>query len=85
MGIYADWLFPRILDLLMRQKQIAPYRRRIGQAAKVRVLDIGIGSGVNLMFYGTGAERICGVDPSPELLRFAGERAHDNSAPVQGG
>lgn len=83
MGIYADWLFPRILDLTMRQKQMIPFRRRIGQAAEGRVLDVGIGSGVNLMFYGSGVERIYGVDPSPGLLRFAGERAHDSSAPVE--
>jgi hypothetical protein len=50
MGVCADWLLPRILDLTMRQKQMIPFRRRIGQAAEGRVLDVGIGSGVNLMF-----------------------------------
>jgi ubiquinone/menaquinone biosynthesis C-methylase UbiE len=83
MGIYADWLFPRILDLTMRQKQMAPFRQRIGAAAEGRVLDIGIGSGVNLMFYGQRVERIYGVDPSRELLRFASERAPSASASVE--
>jgi ubiquinone/menaquinone biosynthesis C-methylase UbiE len=82
MGIYANWLFPRILDLSMRQKQITPFRRRIGQAADGRVLDVGIGSGVNLMFYGAQVERVYGVDPSPELLRFASERGRGTPAPV---
>jgi ubiquinone/menaquinone biosynthesis C-methylase UbiE len=83
MGIYANWLFPRVLDLLMRQKQITPFRKRIGQAAEGRVLDVGIGSGVNLMFYGAQVERVYGVDPSPELLRFAGERRRNTPAPVE--
>jgi ubiquinone/menaquinone biosynthesis C-methylase UbiE len=83
MGIYANVVFPRILDLLMRQKQITPFRRRIGQASEGRVLDVGIGSGANLMFYGAQVDRVYGVDPSLELLRFAGERVHDTPAHVE--
>jgi hypothetical protein len=40
------WLFPRVLDLVMQQKQMVPFRERIGKAASGRVLDIGIGSGL---------------------------------------
>jgi ubiquinone/menaquinone biosynthesis C-methylase UbiE len=83
MGIYSDWVFPRILDLTMRQKQITPFRRLIGHAAEGRALDVGIGSGVNLMFYGAQVERVYGVDPSPQLLRFAGERGRNSPAPVE--
>ena len=83
MGFYDGWLFPRILDLLMRQKQIAPFREQIGRTADGRVLDIGIGSGINLAFYSPKPERVYGVDPSPELLRFAGERARRAAVPVE--
>jgi ubiquinone/menaquinone biosynthesis C-methylase UbiE len=75
MGFYSGWLFPRLLDLVMRQEQIVPFRQRIGKAARGRVLDIGIGSGLNLPFYGDQTEYVLGIDPSPELLRFAQERA----------
>ena len=49
MGIYAEWLFPRLLDLVMRRKQLMPFPDRIGKAAAGRVFDVGIGSGVNFM------------------------------------
>jgi ubiquinone/menaquinone biosynthesis C-methylase UbiE len=83
MGFYAGWLFPRVLDLVMQQKQMTPFRARIGAAASGRVLDVGIGSGLNLAFYGEEAERVCGVDPSPQLLRFAEERAAKAAVPVE--
>jgi ubiquinone/menaquinone biosynthesis C-methylase UbiE len=83
MGFYDGWLFPRVLDLVMQQKQMVPFRERIGKAASGRVLDIGIGSGLNLPFYGERADHICGVDPSAELLQFAQQRAHKTHVPVE--
>ena len=83
MGFYDGWLFPRVLDRVMQQKQMVPFRERIGKAAHGRVLDIGIGSGLNLPFYGQQAEHVCGVDPSAELLQFAEERARKAHVPVE--
>jgi ubiquinone/menaquinone biosynthesis C-methylase UbiE len=83
MGFYNSWLFPRLLDLVMRQQQMVPFRQRIGNAAKGRVLDVGIGSGVNLPFYGETTECVVGVDPSPELLGFAKERVRQTPTPVE--
>lgn len=83
MGIYAEWLFPHVLDLVMRQKQMTASRDRIGKAAAGRVLDIGIGSGVNLTYYSTGVEHRCGVDPSPQLLRIASKRARNAAIPAE--
>jgi ubiquinone/menaquinone biosynthesis C-methylase UbiE len=83
MGIYSQWLFPRILDLVMRQNQMVRFRDRIGKAADGQVLDVGIGSGVNLAFYGAQVNRVYGIDPSPELLNFARKRARDARIPVE--
>jgi ubiquinone/menaquinone biosynthesis C-methylase UbiE len=83
MGFYGNWLFPRLLDMVMQQKQMMPFRQRIGAAATGRVLDVGIGSGLNLPFYGQQTERVFGVDPSAELLRFADQRAGQTSVPVE--
>jgi ubiquinone/menaquinone biosynthesis C-methylase UbiE len=83
MGLYAQWLFPRILDLAMRQKQMVRFREQIGKAAEGQVLDVGIGSGVNLAFYSSQVSRVYGVDPSPALLHVARERAREAQAPVE--
>jgi hypothetical protein len=48
MGFYGEWILPPLIDLSMRNKRLRPYRERVAGAAEGRVLDIGIGSGVNL-------------------------------------
>lgn len=40
-------------------------------AARGRVLEVGIGAGANLPFYGPGASEIFGLDPSARLLQMA--------------
>lgn len=82
MGIYERWIFPRLLDWTMRSTDLAAYRRRLVPLARGQVLEIGIGSGLNLPFYGREVERIVGLDPSPELLIRAGRSASQACCPV---
>ena len=74
MGIYSRYVLPRLTHLSMGQAQLRPYRARVIGGAKGRVLEIGVGSGLNLSFYNDAVEEVIGVDPSPEMLVLA-ERA----------
>ena len=67
----------------MRQAHFAPIRHRVAGAARGRILEIGIGSGLNLASYGTAAETVYGVDPSPELLTKAVRRVDAAGFPVR--
>lgn len=82
MGVYERWVLPRILDVVMRQKALADYRRRAIPAARGTVLEIGIGSGLNLALYGREVERVYGIDPSAALLSMASHRAGKAHFPV---
>lgn len=74
MGVYARFVLPRLLSAAMREPQLVPFRRRVGQSASGRVLDIGIGPAFNLPFYGSDVTSVIGVDPSPQLLAMAERR-----------
>jgi ubiquinone/menaquinone biosynthesis C-methylase UbiE len=55
----------------MRNKDVTRLRAESVPQARGEVLEIGIGSGLNLPFYSSGVRRIYGVDPSIELQRMA--------------
>lgn len=73
-GIYDRHVVPRLLALAMRTKELVPYRERVGRAASGRVLEIGIGSALNLPFFGPQVTEVVGVDPSPALVAMARQR-----------
>src|SRR6266540_5375187 len=82
MGFYAEWILPSLIDLSMRNKRLRPYRERTAGAAEGRVLDIGIGSGLNLPFYARNAREIFGLDPSLPLLTRARSKAPRAQTPI---
>lgn len=75
MGFYNDVILPRLCDRVMRDRRYAPYRERVITSAEGRVLEVGIGSGLNLPFYGPKVCEIVGLDPSPRLIAMARQAA----------
>lgn len=75
MGFYAKYVLPRLIDLAMRNKDTARLRAESIPHARGEVLEIGIGSGLNLPFYSAEVQRVYGVDPSLELQQMARKRA----------
>lgn len=83
MSFYQHHVLPCLLHLAMRQKQFVPFRQRVLGAAEGRVLEIGIGSGLNLPLYGASVRSVIGLEPSPELLRMARRRAAGAPVPIE--
>ena len=75
MSIYERWVLPPLLDLAMRQRQIGKYRRQLIPAARGRVLEVGIGSGLNLPLYAADVNTLVGLDPSEQPGRSGTPRS----------
>jgi len=80
MGFYAKYVPPRFIDLSMRNREMASLRAECISQARGDVLEVGIGSGLNLPFYSSQVRRIYGLEPSFELQRMA--RARALAAPI---
>ena len=83
MGFYSKHVLPRLVDLAMRNKEAAVLRAQWIPRASGEVLEVGIGSGLNLPYYSTEVRHVYGVDPSVELQRKAIERAPQGRIPVE--
>jgi ubiquinone/menaquinone biosynthesis C-methylase UbiE len=82
MGLYENWILPRLTDLAMRNREATRYRSQVVPRARGRVLEVGVGSGLNLSFYGPEVESLTALDPSEELLRMASKKAERASLRV---
>ena len=74
MNFYRRHVVPWLTHVAMRQKALVPFRQRAIGAAEGRVLEIGIGSGLNLPLYAASVRSVIALEPSPEMLRMARRR-----------
>ncbi|HWH22193.1 MAG TPA: class I SAM-dependent methyltransferase [Allosphingosinicella sp.] len=84
MGIYERFVLPRAIDFACGMKAVAAQRAKIVPEAGGRVLEVGVGSGLNLPYYAPSrVSELIALDPSPELLRMARAAADAASLPVR--
>ena len=71
-SMYNKYVVPRLLDVCCSTKPIKYQRNKIVPHAKGEVLEIGIGSGLNLPYYNKSlVKKVYGLDPSEELNEIA--------------
>lgn len=72
MGLYNKYILPKFINCACGSKPINYQRSKIVPYAKGVVLDIGIGSGLNIPFYNkSNINHLYGLDPSSELIEIA--------------
>jgi ubiquinone/menaquinone biosynthesis C-methylase UbiE len=84
MGLYEKYILPKITEFLCSGKPIMYQRKKVVPLAKGRVLEIGIGSGLNLQFYdSSNVEYIWGLDISAQMRKMAEKRAKSIQSKVE--
>lgn len=82
-SLYAKYILPRLINLFMQNKVAMAERRKLVPLASGTVLEVGVGSGINLPLYGRDVEALVAVDPSLEIWRLALRRASRVPFPVE--
>lgn len=84
MNLYDRYILPHLIDFACGMGEVMKARAQIVPQASGRVLEIGIGSGLNLAFYDAAkVSAIVGVDPSADMQRLARARAARIAIPVE--
>ena len=72
MSLYDKYVLPKFLNCACGSKPVARQRKKVVPLAEGKVLEVGIGSGLNLPFYDKSKiDELWGLDPSEELCEMA--------------
>lgn len=72
MGLYSKHFLPRVIDFSCSSGPATKQRQKLVPGASGEVLEVGIGSGLNLPFYDRDrVARVWGLDPAEEITRRA--------------
>lgn len=72
MGLYSRYILPKVIHFSCGLKPNMRQREKVVPLARGRVLEIGIGSGLNLPYYDSAkVSKVWGLDPAPEMTRMA--------------
>jgi ubiquinone/menaquinone biosynthesis C-methylase UbiE len=82
-SLYNRYVLPTLINLAMTHGEATRLRAKHVPAASGVVLEVGIGSGLNLPFYSSAVTRLYGIDPSAELLAMAGGKTAAAPFPVE--
>src|SRR5215471_12841957 len=72
MPFYADHVYPHLVSLLGDPKPIREVRQRVVPLAQGKVLEIGVGPGVNFAHYDPArVGKVYALEPNPGMMRLA--------------
>lgn len=83
MGLYAEHVLPRILNVAMNTAQTRATRARVCADLKGEVVEIGFGTGHNLPYLPADVTRLRVVEPSERCLGLARDRLAATPIPVE--
>lgn len=71
MGIYSNYIFPRVLNSFMSSGQFKKQRKKLLESVGGEILEIGFGTGLNLEFYPEHVRKITAIDPNAGMNQVA--------------
>jgi ubiquinone/menaquinone biosynthesis C-methylase UbiE len=76
MSFYEEKVVPHIINCACGTKPILKQREKVVPLASGTILEIGIGTGINLDYYDANkVDKVIGLDPSEASWKLASERA----------
>ena len=82
MGVYADRVLPRIINVGCGAKQARPLRERVCAGLHGQVVEIGFGTGHNVPFYPDAVRRVAAIEPSQLSWKLARDRVSASQVAV---
>jgi ubiquinone/menaquinone biosynthesis C-methylase UbiE len=82
MGIYAEHVLPRIINVACGMKVTEPLRQRACEGLQGEVVELGFGSGLNVPFYPAAVSGVAAIEPADVGWKLARKRLAAADVPV---
>lgn len=83
MGLYCEHIFPRIMEWVMGRGEFHDLRAAVLASAHGAVLELGIGTGLNVPHYPETVTELHAIDPARLLPKTVSARLAKRSFPIQ--
>lgn len=84
MGFYDERILPHMINFACGSKPVQKQREKVVPLAEGRILEVGIGSGLNLVYYDPDkVDMVWGLEPSAGMREKARPRVAAASFPVE--
>ncbi len=82
MGFYDEQILPRVINVMLGNKEFGKVRAEACEGLHGDVVEIGYGSGLNVPYLPAEVTGLWGVDPSEVGRKLAAKRVAASSVPV---
>lgn len=82
MGLYSKYFYPKIIDSLLSKPEIMKHRQAALSNSRGKILEIGFGTGLNLLCYPTSVKEITVIDTNAAMGVLAEEKMKDSDINV---
>ncbi len=84
MGLYERYVLPRAVDLACSSRPNMKQREKVVPLAEGEVLEIGMGTGLNLPYYDTDkVQKVWGLEPSEGMRKLARKKLRDSTIELE--
>jgi ubiquinone/menaquinone biosynthesis C-methylase UbiE len=84
MPFYKDRVYPHLVTMLGNPKPIREVRQRILPLAEGRVLEIGVGPGVNFVHYDPAkVSKVYALEPNPGMILIAEQKRRQTKLDIE--
>jgi len=82
LGFYSRFIFPVLCDFALNKPHIAQLRQKLLSDAEGEVLEVGVGTGLNLAHYPERLKHLTTIDPNPGIKKRLRKRIQQSHLEV---
>jgi ubiquinone/menaquinone biosynthesis C-methylase UbiE len=83
MGLYNKYILPKLTHFMCGTNPVMKQRQKVVPHAEGKVLEVGIGSGLNFNYYNPDkVDVVLGLDPSEYMWKLVSEKAYSMAFPI---